>query len=54
MRIDGFEAEPKLDKEDIGVTGSMSVDSFTQFNQGGIGVSITNGAYAVGFNLYNL
>jgi len=24
----------------------MSVDSFTQFNQGGIGVSITNGAYA--------
>ena len=45
MRIDGFEAEP-ADKEDIGVTGSMSVDSFTQFNQGGIGVSITNGAYA--------
>ena len=45
MRIDGFEAEP-ADQEDIGVTGSMSVDSFTQFNQGGIGVSITNGAYA--------
>ena len=45
MRIDGFDAEP-ADKEDIGVTGSMSVDSFTQFNQGGIGVSITNGAYA--------
>jgi hypothetical protein len=45
MRIDGFDAEP-ADKEDIGITGSMSVDSFTQFNQGGIGVSITNGAYA--------
>jgi hypothetical protein len=45
MRIDGFDAEP-ADQEDIGVTGSMSVDSFTQFNQGGIGVSITNGAYA--------
>jgi hypothetical protein len=45
MRVDGFEAELG-DKEDIGVTGSMSVDSFTQFNQGGIGVSITNGAYS--------
>ena len=45
MRIDGFDAEP-ADKDDIGVTGSMSVDSFTQFNQSGIGVSITNGAYA--------
>ena len=45
MRINGFDAEP-ADQEDIGVTGSMSVDSFTQFNQGGIGVSITNGAYA--------
>jgi len=45
MRVDGFEAEPG-DQDDIGVTGSMSVDSFTQFNQGGIGVSITNGAYS--------
>ena len=45
MRIDGFTAEP-ADNDDIGVTGSMSVDSYTQFNQGGIGVSITNGAYA--------
>jgi hypothetical protein len=45
MRIDGFEAEPG-DKDDIGVTGTMSVDSYTQYNQGGIGVSITNGAYA--------
>ncbi len=45
MKIDGFEAEPG-DQDDIGVTGTMSVDSYTQYNQGGIGVSITNGAYA--------
>ena len=45
MRIDGFNAEPG-DQDDIGVTGTMSVDSYTQYNQGGIGVSITNGAYA--------
>jgi hypothetical protein len=45
MRINGFDAEPG-NKDDIGVQGSMSVDSYTQFNQGGIGVSISNGAYA--------
>jgi hypothetical protein len=45
MKVDGFSAEPG-DQDDIGVTGSMSVDSYTQYNQGGIGVSITNGAYA--------
>jgi hypothetical protein len=45
MKVDGFEAEPG-DQEDIGVTGTMSVDSYTQYNQGGIGVSITNGAYS--------
>ena len=45
MRINGFDAEPG-DQDDIGVTGTMSVDSYTQYNQGGIGVSITNGAYA--------
>ena len=45
MKIDGFAAEPG-ESEDIGVTGTMSVDSYTQYNQGGIGVSITNGAYA--------
>jgi len=45
MKVDGFHAEPG-DQDDIGVTGTMSVDSFTQYNQGGIGVSITNGAYA--------
>lgn len=45
MKVDGFAAEPG-DKDDIGVTGTMSVDSYTQYNQGGIGVSITNGAYS--------
>ena len=45
MKVDGFDAEPG-DQDDIGVTGTMSVDSYTQYNQGGIGVSITNGAYA--------
>ena len=45
MKVDGFAAEPG-DQNDIGVTGTMSVDSYTQFNQGGIGVSITNGAYS--------
>lgn len=45
MRVDGFDAEPGF-KDDIGVTGTMSVDSYTQYNQGGIGVSITNGAYS--------
>ena len=44
MLVDGVNAEPG-DKDDIGVTGAMSVDSYTQYNQGGIGVSITNGAY---------
>ena len=45
MKVDGFDAEPG-DEDDIGVTGTMSVDSYTQYNQGGIGVSITNGGYA--------
>ena len=45
MKVDGFNAEPGSET-DIGVTGTMSVDSYTQYNQGGIGVSITNGAYS--------
>jgi hypothetical protein len=45
LKVDGFAAEPG-DQDDIGVTGTMSVDSYTQYNQGGIGVSITNGGYA--------
>lgn len=38
LKIDGNSA--------IGPTKSMVLDSFTQFNQNGIGASITNGAYA--------
>ena len=45
MKVDGFDADPG-DKEDMGITGMMSVDSYTQYNQGGIGVKISNGAYA--------
>jgi hypothetical protein len=45
MRVDGFHADPG-DEEDIGVQGAMSVDSYTQYNQGGTGVEIKNGAYA--------
>ena len=45
MRVDGYHADPG-DKDDIGVQGAMSVDSYTQYNQGGIGVEIKNGAYA--------
>jgi hypothetical protein len=38
LKIDGNDA--------IGPTKSMVVDSYTQYNQGGIGVSITNEGYA--------
>jgi hypothetical protein len=45
LKVDGFSAEPG-NEIDNGIQGSMSVDSYTQYNQGGIGVSITNGGYA--------
>jgi len=45
MKVDGFHADPG-DKDDMGITGMMSVDSYTQYNQGGIGVEVSNGAYA--------
>jgi hypothetical protein len=45
MYVDGFHADPG-DKDDMGITGMMSVDSYTQYNQGGIGVKVSNGAYA--------
>tara|TARA_S200002703_G_scaffold153851_1_gene155875 strand:- start:1272 stop:3833 length:2562 start_codon:yes stop_codon:yes gene_type:complete len=44
-RIDGFNADEGDQINNIGVQGSFNVDSYTQFNQGGIGVSVTNGAY---------
>lgn len=45
LKVNGFDAEPG-NEIDNGIQGSMSVDSYTQYNQGGIGVSITNGGYA--------
>jgi len=44
-KIDGFNADEGDQINRIGVQGSFNVDSYTQFNQGGIGVSVTNGAY---------
>ena len=44
-KIDGFNADEGDELNNIGVQGSFNVDSYTQFNQGGIGVSVTNGAY---------
>ena len=44
-KIDGFNADEGDKVNNIGVQGSFNVDSYTQFNQGGIGVSVTNGAY---------
>ena len=46
MKIDGRYA--------IGPTKSMVVDSYTQYNQGGIGVSITNEGYAQLVSLFTI
>lgn len=46
MRIDGNDA--------IGPTKSMVLDSYTQYNQGGIGVSITNEGYAQLVSLFTI
>ena len=46
MKIDGSRA--------IGPTKSMVVDSYTQYNQGGIGVSITNEGYAQLVSLFTI
>jgi hypothetical protein len=46
MKIDGSNA--------IGPTKSMVVDSYTQYNQGGIGVSITNEGYAQLVSLFTI
>ena len=46
MKIDGANA--------IGPIKSMVVDSYTQYNQGGIGVSITNGGYAQLVSLFTI
>ena len=41
-------------KHAIGPTKSMVTDSFTQYNQGGIGVSITNSGYAQLVSLFTI
>jgi hypothetical protein len=46
MKVDG--------KYSIGPTKSMVLDSYTQYNQGGIGVSITNGGYAQLVSLFTI
>jgi len=46
MKIDG--------KHSIGPLKSMVLDSYTQYNQGGIGVSITNGGYAQLVSLFTI
>ena len=46
LRIDGNYA--------LGTLKSMVLDSYTQYNQGGIGVSITNGGYAQLVSLFTI
>ena len=53
-KIDGFNADEGDQINNIGVQGSFNVDSYTQFNQGGIGVSVTNGAYAQLVSLFTI
>jgi plastocyanin len=53
-KIDGFNAEEGDVLTNIGVQGSFNVDSYTQYNQSGIGMSITNGAYAQLVSLFTI
>ena len=53
-KIDGFNSDEGDKINNIGVQGSFNVDSYTQFNQGGIGVSVTNGAYAQLVSLFTI
>jgi len=53
-KIDGFNSDPGDQINNIGVQGSFNVDSYTQYNQGGIGVSVTNGAYAQLVSLFTI
>ena len=53
-KIDGFNAEEGDVLTNIGVQGSFNVDSYTQYNQSGIGMSVTNGAYAQLVSLFTI
>ena len=52
-KLDGFNADPG-DGLDNGIQGAGHVDSYTQYNQGGIGVSCTNGAYVQLVSLFTI
>jgi hypothetical protein len=53
-KVDGFNVDEGDKISTIGVQGSFNVDSYTQYNQGGIGVSVTNGAYAQLVSLFTI
>ncbi len=53
-RIDGFNADEGDQINRIGVQGSFNVDSYTQYNQGGIGDSVSNGAYCQLVSLFTI
>lgn len=53
-KIDGFNADEGDEINTIGVQGSFNVDAFTQFNQNGIGVSVTNGAYCQLVSIFSI
>ena len=53
-RIDGFNSDEGDKINRIGVQGSFNVDSYTQYNQGGIGVSVSNGAYCQLVSLFTI
>jgi len=53
-KVDGFNSDEGDQINDIGVQGSFNIDAFTQFNQGGIGVSVSNGAYCQLVSLFTI
>ena len=53
-KVDGFNVDEGDKISTVGVQGSFNVDSYTQYNQGGIGVSVTNGAYAQLVSLFTI
>ena len=53
-KIDGFNSDEGDKINDTGVQGSFNVDAFTQFNQNGIGVSVTNGAYCQLVSIFSI
>jgi hypothetical protein len=54
VKVDGFNADEGSEINNIGVQGSFNIDAFTQYNKSGIGVSVTNGAYAQLVSLFTI